>query len=65
MAHPILVEEEVSQGVLVEPFGHALPLSSGYYAVLPRNRRVRPSVEAMKTWLIEEAAASAPGAAGT
>ncbi len=52
LTSPILVEAELAAGTLVDPFGCALPLSSGYYLVHPRAAEPPPSVASLKAWLI-------------
>lgn len=54
MSSPLLVEEETAEGVLIEPFGHRLPVANGYYVVHHRKLAIRPPALALKTWLIEE-----------
>ncbi|WP_341959028.1 LysR substrate-binding domain-containing protein [Pseudomonas sp. RC10] len=48
-----LTQEEVASGVLVEPFAQRLPLTKGYYLVQPKHSILRPTVQALKAWLIE------------
>lgn len=55
MASPFLVEEEIAQGVLIEPFAHCLLLPTGYYVVHHRKLAIRPAAQALKDWLIGEA----------
>jgi LysR family glycine cleavage system transcriptional activator len=55
LASPLLVEEEILLGTLIEPFGHALALSAGYHVVHPRHATLRPAAQALKEWLIEQA----------
>lgn len=50
-----LTQEEVASGVLIEPFAQRLPLSKGYYLVQPKHSILRPTVQALKEWLIEQA----------
>jgi LysR family glycine cleavage system transcriptional activator len=56
----VLTEEEVASGVLIEPFSQRLPLVKGFYLVQPRSPTMRPAVQALKDWLISEAAKSPP-----
>lgn len=56
----VLTEEEVASGVLIEPFSQRLPLVKGFYLVQPRSSMTRPAVQALKDWLISEAAKSPP-----
>lgn len=57
MVSPMLVEEELAQGSLMEPFGLRLPLSTGYYVVHHRKLALKPGAVALKDWLIEVASA--------
>lgn len=52
-----LTQEEVANGLLVEPFEQRLSLPKGYYLVQPRQAILRPTVQALREWLIGEAAA--------
>ncbi len=56
----VLTEEEVASGVLIEPFSQRLPLAKGFYLVQPKSSSTRPAVQALKDWLINEAALSPP-----
>lgn len=57
----ILVEAELAEGALVEPFGKALSLPNGYYLVHPGADELQPDVKSLKAWMIERmAAGSAP-----
>ncbi|MDB6050283.1 MAG: LysR family transcriptional regulator [Pseudomonas sp.] len=56
LTSPMLTEEEVNSGALIEPFGQRLPLAKGFYMVQPRLSISRPAVQALKEWLIAEAA---------
>jgi LysR family glycine cleavage system transcriptional activator len=58
-----LTQEEVASGALIEPFEQRLPLSKGYYLVQPRHSILRPTVQALKEWLVNQAH-SADGAQG-
>lgn len=51
LTSPILVEAELADGSLIEPFGKALPISSGYYLVHPVSEKLQPGVEALKAWM--------------
>jgi LysR family glycine cleavage system transcriptional activator len=50
-----LTQEEVASGALVEPFEQRLPLSKGYYVVQPKHSIPRPTVQALKEWLVNQA----------
>lgn len=49
----LLVEEEVRQGQLIEPFPYALPLSQAYYLVHTHQQALRPATKILKKWLME------------
>ena len=55
IASPLLIEEEITHGVLVEPFNLCLPINAGYFLVHPRESALNPATENLKTWLISEA----------
>lgn len=55
MTSPHLVEAELAEGSLVEPFAHALAMTQGYYLVHHGTLSLRPAVATVKQWLIEEA----------
>lgn len=55
---PFLVEEELAQGTLIEPFAHCLLRPTGYYVVHHRKLALRPAALALKDWLIGEARAA-------
>jgi LysR family glycine cleavage system transcriptional activator len=56
-----LVEEEIANGTLVEPFAQRLPLGKGYYLIQSRLSPPRPAVQALKAWLMEQAAYGSMG----
>ncbi len=58
LTSPILVEAEIAAGLLVEPFGKALPLSQGYYLVHPHATPLQEGGTALKQWF---ASKSSPG----
>ena len=60
MASPFLIEEELAQGLLIEPFGHCLQLPTGYYVVHHRKLALHPAARALKDWLIAEARGAQP-----
>lgn len=64
MTSPHLVEAELAEGSLVEPFAHALALTQGYYLVHHGRLPLRPAVATVKQWLIDEAGPSAQTPAG-
>ena len=46
--------EDISAGRLVQPFGLALPLGSGFHLVYPEAHAVRPKIVTFRDWLMEE-----------
>lgn len=52
----ILVEAEVAEGLLVEPFGEAFPLRLGYYLVYPGTMELQEGGRALKQWFAEKMA---------
>jgi LysR family transcriptional regulator, glycine cleavage system transcriptional activator len=61
LTSPILVEAELAEGSLVEPFREALPLPNGYYLVHPDVDELQPSVKSLKAWMVERMAAKMSG----
>ncbi len=55
----ILVEAEIAEGLLVEPFSEAFPLSLGYYLVHPKAVELQEGGKALKQWFAERMAANA------
>ena len=55
MASPLLTEDEVARGELVEPFRHRIAVTGAYYVVHPRRARLRPAAGYLKEWLLGEA----------
>ncbi|SCK19446.1 LysR substrate-binding domain-containing protein [Vogesella sp. LIG4] len=54
-----LLQEELQQGRLVRPFEHVLHTGAGYYLVYPDSYAEHPGLQALLSWLREQAAASA------
>lgn len=52
---PLLVQEELKDGRLVQPFAQTLPASSAYYLVWPDWRTETAKLAAFRDWLLEEA----------
>ncbi len=52
---PLLVQEELKDRRLIQPFTHTLPTTSAYYLVWP-TRGESEELAAFRTWLIKEAA---------
>jgi len=52
---PILVQEELKDGRLIQPFTQTLPASSAYYLVWPDWREEAPKLAAFRDWLLSEA----------
>ena len=59
----ILVEAEMRDGALCEPFHARLPVAKGYYVVHPKGAPLRPAAQALKQWLLQTAASPGAGAA--
>lgn len=55
LTSPLLTENEVADGSLVEPFAQRLAVTSSYWLVHPRRATLRPAAKLLKDWLIEEA----------
>jgi len=45
---------DLAAGRVVEPFDLALPLGSSFYLVYPEAHSRRPSIEVLRTWLMQE-----------
>jgi len=56
---PLLVQEELKDGRLIQPFSHTLPASSAYYLVWSARREEPAKLAAFRTWLLEEIARAA------
>jgi len=63
LSSPILVETELREGTLCEPWPLRLPVQKGYYVVHPVQATLRPAVLALKGWLLEVAGHRQPPAA--
>ncbi|CAM2157994.1 LysR substrate-binding domain-containing protein [Paraburkholderia tropica] len=50
----LLVEDELANGSLVEPFVFALALRTAYYLVHPRAEAAVPAVETLKEWFLDQ-----------
>jgi len=55
---PLLVQEALQDGLLIQPFTQALPTRSAYYLVWPTNREESKELSVFKAWLIAEATAN-------
>ncbi|MDQ6960056.1 MAG: transcriptional regulator GcvA [Mariprofundaceae bacterium] len=53
---PLLVQEELKDRRLIQPFTHTLPTTSAYYLVWPSIRGESEELAAFRAWLIKEAA---------
>jgi len=51
---PLLVQEELKDGRLIQPFDQTLPASRAYYLVWPKNRAETAKLTAFRSWLLEE-----------
>ncbi|MDQ6958313.1 MAG: transcriptional regulator GcvA [Mariprofundaceae bacterium] len=52
---PLLVQEELKDKRLIQPFAHTLPTTSAYYLVWPTTRGESEELAAFRTWLTKEA----------
>jgi LysR family glycine cleavage system transcriptional activator len=50
-----LVADDLAAGRLMRPFELSLPAGSAYYVVYPQRALRRPSVKALRDWLMAEA----------
>ncbi|MDQ6966856.1 MAG: transcriptional regulator GcvA [Mariprofundaceae bacterium] len=53
---PLLVQEELKDGRLIQPFTQTLPTRSAYYLVWPDRREEPAKLAAFRAWLLAEAA---------
>lgn len=60
LASPLLTEDELARGELIEPFHHRIAVSGAYYVVHPRRATLRPAAMHLKQWLLDEAGKAAP-----
>jgi DNA-binding transcriptional LysR family regulator len=51
-----LVSADIAGGRLVTPFPHAIPSIYAYYVTTHGTRSERPTVLALRNWLVREAA---------
>ena len=51
----LVVEEELANGRLIQPFSLPYPGQFSYYALTRRDRLEEPTVAAFRRWLIAEA----------
>jgi len=51
---PLLVEEELKDGRLIQPFSQSLPTSSAYFLVWAKDRKETARQKAFRTWLLSE-----------
>ncbi|MEQ9146232.1 MAG: transcriptional regulator GcvA [Parvibaculaceae bacterium] len=56
LADEALAAAALADGRLVRPFGLTLETSAAYFIVYPEGRPLRPSADAFRRWLLEEAA---------
>jgi len=52
---PLLVQEELKDKRLIQPFAHTLPTTSAYYLVWPTTRGESKELAAFRIWLTREA----------
>lgn len=49
-----LVQKELEQGELIEPFGHKLTNNKNFYLVHPKQTKLSPAAKQLKAWLLDE-----------
>ena len=49
-----LVQKELEQKELIEPFGHCLANNKNFYLVHPKQTKLSPAAQELKTWLLDE-----------
>lgn len=54
LSNRVLVEEELAQQALIEPFGHMLNNDKNFYLVHPKHRALSPAAKILKAWLLEQ-----------
>jgi LysR family glycine cleavage system transcriptional activator len=59
-----LVSADVAEGRLVIPFPHSIPSRYAYYVTTPEAKADRPTVLALRAWLVREAARERAAEAG-
>lgn len=52
LSNTLLVQDELKQGTLVEPFQQHLQVDKSYYLVHPKRQALSPAAQALKTWLL-------------
>ncbi len=55
MMDPVLVDEELKDGRLIQPFPQTLATESAYYYVWPDKQDEKPAVAIFRQWLVAEA----------
>ncbi|MEZ5932550.1 MAG: transcriptional regulator GcvA [Alphaproteobacteria bacterium] len=56
-----LIQDDLANGQLVEPFSLLLDSQCAYYFVAPEATADQPKIATLREWLLEEAAAARPG----
>jgi LysR family glycine cleavage system transcriptional activator len=49
-----LVQKELEQGELIEPFGYKLTNNKNFYLVHPKQTKLSPAAKLLKAWLLDE-----------
>lgn len=60
----LLIEHELASGELVVPTGSAIESAASYYLAWPAHRESYPPLQALRSWIVQEARASYRGADG-
>ena len=54
LSNRALVQKELEQKELIEPFGHCLANNKNFYLVHPKQTKLSPAAQQLKTWLLDE-----------
>lgn len=54
LSNTVLVEKELAQQDLIEPFGHMLSNDKNFYLVHPKQRVLSSAAKILKAWLLEQ-----------
>ena len=57
LSSAILTQAEIRDGTLIEPLPIRMPVGKGYYLVHSKHSPLRPAAQALKDWLLAQAAA--------
>lgn len=54
LSNRVLVQQELEEKVLIEPFNHCLANDKNFYLVHPKNTTLSPAAETLKVWLLDQ-----------